>query len=147
LIVADIASENVKKVVDTTGATSVPPDSIFDVDADVFAPCALGGILNDETIPRLRVSIVCGAANNQLLEDRHGGALLARNILYVPDYVANAGGIINGIRELRTYATKELASEVETIYATTTEVLNLARAQGIPPSQAADVLARARLQR
>ena len=147
LTVADIEAENVRRVVDATGAKSVAPGEIFDVEADVFAPCALGGILNDATIPRLRVSMVCGAANNQLAGDRHGRALAGRKILYVPDYVANAGGIINGVRELGADAMRASAPDVETIYATTTEVLDLARAHGIPPSEAADQLAQVRLQK
>lgn len=146
LVVTDVEAANVKRAAEATGARTVSPDSIFDARADIFAPCALGGILNDTTIPRLRVSIVCGAANNQLAEDRHGSALLSRDILYVPDYVANAGGIINGVREIATDAMRQSAPDVEAIYSTTIEVLNLARSQGIPPSQAADALARARLQ-
>ena len=145
LVVTDIDPANQKKVADETGAQIVPTGAIFDVEADVFAPCALGGILDDATIPRLRMSIVCGAANNQLAEDRHGATLEARGILYVPDYVANAGGIINGVREVMAPGSKNVPS-VEAIYSTTTEVLNLAKSKGIPPSEAADALAQSLLQ-
>src|ERR687886_794516 len=82
LIVTDIDAERVKRVVSEFGATAVAPDDIYGVDADVFAPCALGAIVNDKTIPQLRVEIVAGGANNQLLEERHGDQLEERGILY-----------------------------------------------------------------
>jgi len=145
MIVADIDPENAQRVRNATGAAIIAPETIFDAPAEIFAPCALGGILNDETIPRLHASIVCGAANNQLSEDRHGSALEARGILYVPDYVANAGGIINGAREVTSPEMKHSTPSVEAIYDTTTEVLELAREKGIPPSQAADEIANSRL--
>ena len=95
LIVTDIDAERVRSVVDEFGAKAVEPGEIYGVKADIFAPCALGAIINDNTIPQLKVEIVAGAANNVLLEPRHGDALEERNILYAPDYVANAGGVIN----------------------------------------------------
>jgi leucine dehydrogenase len=100
LIVTDIDVEKVKAVVEETGAQVVAPDAIYGVQADIFAPCALGGIINDETIPQLKVKIVAGGANNVLLEPRHGDELERRGILYAPDYVANAGGVINVYSEL-----------------------------------------------
>ena len=100
LVVTDIDGERVKRAVADFSARAVPPDEIYGVQADVFAPCALGAIINDKTIPQLRVEIVAGAANNQLLEERHGDALEERNIMYAPDYVANAGGVINVYSEL-----------------------------------------------
>jgi leucine dehydrogenase len=145
LIVADLDSKSLRCVVNDLGARAVGTDEIFDVEADVFAPCALGGILNDATIPRLRVSIICGAANNQLAEEWHGGAIEARGILYIPDYVANAGGIINGASEVNANKPEHPAPSVETIYSTTLEVLALAHSRGIPTSKAADLLAEARL--
>jgi leucine dehydrogenase len=83
-------------MVETHGATAVGPDQIFDVEADVLAPCALGSAIRDDTVGRLRVQIVAGAANNQLDEDRHGEALAGRGILYAPDYVINSGGVLHG---------------------------------------------------
>ena len=145
LVVADIDSANQKRVAEATGARAVAGDAIFDADADIFAPCALGGILNDATIPRLRASIICGAANNQLAEDRHGGALKERGIVYVPDYVANAGGIINGAREIFPGGMENAADQIEAIFDTTLEILELARNKRIPPSEAADALAQAKL--
>src|SRR5262249_50339174 len=92
LIVTHIDAERVQS---EFGARAVAPDEIYGVQADVFAPCALGAIINDKTMPQLKVEIVAGAANNQLLEERHGDELEERDILYAPDYVANAGGVIN----------------------------------------------------
>ncbi len=100
LIVTDVNAENLSRVVNEFGAETVAPHEIFSVRADVFAPCALGGVINDETIPQLKVQIVAGAANNQLLEERHGTMLRQRSILYAPDYVANAGGVLNGCIEV-----------------------------------------------
>ena len=96
LIVTDVDAAKVKRVVDDYGATAVAPEEIYSAAADVFAPCALGGVLNDQTIPQLKAELVVGGANNQLLEPRHGDLLEQRGILYAPDYAANAGGVING---------------------------------------------------
>jgi leucine dehydrogenase len=145
LVVADIDRASSDRVVREMGARGISTDEIFDVDADVFAPCALGGILNDATIPRLRVAIVCGAANNQLGEPRHGDAIEARGIVYVPDYVANAGGLIHGASEVNPGG--HAVPSVEGIYATTREVLELAKTEKIAASEAADRLAERRLKR
>ena len=146
LMVADIDSAKAARVANEVGAKQVEPDKIFDADAEILAPCALGGILNDETIPRLRVALVCGAANNQLGEDRHAEALEARGILYVPDYVANAGGIINGAREMGR-APVDSNAAIEAIYDTVLQILAMAAAQHIAPARAADRLAEARLRK
>lgn len=104
LVVTDINEEAVARAVKAYGATAVKPDEIYEVDADIFAPCALGGILNDDTIPKLKFKVVCGSANNQLLDiKRHGEMLHERGILYAPDYIVNAGGVINVADELLTY--------------------------------------------
>ena len=146
LMVTDIDSARAARVAKELGAKQIQPDKIFDADADILAPCALGGILNDETIPRLRVALVCGAANNQLGEDRHAEALEARGILYVPDYVANAGGIINGAREMGR-APVDSNAAIEAIYDTVLQILAMAAAQHIAPARAADRLAEARLRK
>lgn len=101
LVVTDVNEAAVKSVLDdnTLGATAVAPDAIFDQDVDIFAPCALGAILNDSTIPRLRCKVIAGSANNQLAEERHGDAVAARGILYAPDFVVNAGGVIGASQE------------------------------------------------
>src|SRR5690606_28744299 len=95
LLVADIDEPRVRRAVEEFGATPVPPEGIYDVEADVFAPCALGATINDDTIPRLKARVVAGAANNVLAEPRHGKILHDKGILYAPDYVINAGGLIS----------------------------------------------------
>src|SRR5438045_8200385 len=96
LIVSDVDQTKVERVVKEFGASVASSTDIYASAADIFAPCALGGIINDETIPQLKVEVVVGGANNQLLEERHGEEIEKRGILYAPDYAANAGGIING---------------------------------------------------
>lgn len=145
LVVTDVDAERVARIVTAYGAEAVASDEIYDVAADVFAPCALGGVVNDETVPRLRAEIVAGAANNQLLEDRHGDALEARGILYTPDYVANAGGILSGGVALLGWDSETVARKVEAIYHTTLGVLEAATSERIPTYRAADRLAESRL--
>ena len=145
LIVTDVDENNLARVVAETGAATVHPNEIFSVDADVFAPCALGGILNDRTIPQLKVQIVAGAANNQLLEERHGAMLRDRNILYAPDYVANAGGILNGTIELLGWKPEDALQKIDEIYDTTLHIFESAQSQNLPTNKAADQLAEARL--
>jgi leucine dehydrogenase len=145
LIVTDIDASRVKRVVDDFGAQAVEHDTIFGVKADIFAPCALGGIINDKTLPQLRVEIVAGGANNQLLEERHGEALEAKGILYAPDYVANAGGVINVYSELAGWTRERSLRKADEIYDTLLGVYDLAREQGIPTYVAADRMAERRL--
>jgi leucine dehydrogenase len=146
LIVADVDAEKVKRVADEFGAKSVSPEEIYSVEADIFAPCALGGILNDETIPRITAGIICGAANNQLLEPRHGELLEQRGMAYVPDYAANAGGIIGGAcMETRGWDEARTMKRVDSIYDTILEIFALAAKERIPTHLAADRLAEQRL--
>jgi len=145
LIVTDIDPEKVEKVVKEFGAAAVAPEEIYDVEADVFAPCGLGGVINDLTLERLKVQIVAGAANNQLLEPRHGDALAAREILYAPDYAANAGGVINGCRDLLGWTPEQAATKVDQIYDTLLNIFRLADSEGITTYKAADHLAEQRL--
>ena len=147
LIVSDVNSENLSRVVAEFGAEAVAPNEIFSVKADVFAPCALGGVLNDETIPQLKVHIVAGSANNQLLEERHGTMLRNRNILYAPDYVANVGGVLNGCTELLGWTSEQAATKMLAIYDTVLRIFKIAEEEGITPNEAADRLAEERLQR
>src|SRR5881296_3847752 len=141
----DIDPQRVKRVVEEAGATAVGTDEIYDVRADVFAPCALGAVINDATIPRLQVEIVAGAANNQLAEDRHGDLLEARHITYAPDYVINGGGLINVNAELHGWAPERARSKAGEIYDTILRVFEIAREEGIPSYQAADRLAEQRI--
>ena len=146
LIVADIDAERVKRVAEATGARPVSVGEILDQAADVLAPCALGGGLNDDTIPRLRVELVVGAANNQLLEDRHGDLLEARGITYAPDYVVNAGGVINVYGELAGWDRTRSLRKADEIYQTILGVFDIARADGVTSHVAADRLAERRIQ-
>ena len=145
LIVSDIDADLVKRVVHEFKAKAVGAEDIYGVKADIFAPCALGAILNDKTIPQLKVEIVAGAANNQLLEERHGDALEARNISYAPDYVANAGGVINVYGEIAGWDPQRSLRKADEIYATTLGVYDVARTDGIPTYRAADRLAERRV--
>ena len=122
-------------------------DAILSAECDVLAPCALGGVLNDDTIPRLACQIVAGAANNQLLEDRHGAALHARGVLYAPDYVINAGGLINIALELEPggYDRARALARAEAIGATLAEVFERAARTGMPTHEVADRVARERI--
>ena len=145
LIASDVNSENLSRVVDEFGAEAVAPNEIFSVKADVFAPCALGGVLNDETIPQLKVQIVAGSANNQLLEERHGAMLRQRNILYAPDYVANVGGVLNGCTEVLGWTLEQALEKINAIYDTVLKIFQSAAEEGITPNEAADRLAEERL--
>lgn len=145
LIATDVNEENLARVVNEFGAAPVAAGEIFSARADVFAPCALGGIINDETIPKLKVQIVAGAANNQLLEERHGALLRDRNILYAPDYVANAGGILNGCIELLGWERQRALAKVDEIYDTLLQIFASAQAQSLTTNAAADQLAEQRL--
>ena len=145
LVVTDIDAARIQRVVDATNAKVVALEEIYAVKADIFTPCALGGILNDNTIPQLKVEIVAGAANNQLLEDRHGDDLEARGILYAPDYVANAGGVINVYSELTGWSRERSLRKAGEIYTTVLSVFRLAKDKRIPTYRAADLVAEQRI--
>ncbi len=146
LIVTDIVRENVERAVRDFGAESVDPDKIYDVECDIFSPCALGAIINDETLPRLKCRVVAGSANNQLKEERHGDRLEELGIIYVPDYVINAGGLINVADELLGYNRERAMKKVETIYDNVLKVFEIATRDGIPSYKAADRMAEERIQ-
>ena len=145
LIVSDIDSDRVKRVVTEFGARPVSTDEIYGVQADIFAPCALGAIINDKTIPQLKVEIVAGAANNQLHEERHGDILDDKGILYAPDYVANAGGVINVYSELAGWTSARSFRKADEIYDTVLKVFSIAKQDKVPTYQAADRLAEQRI--
>ena len=145
LVVGDIDAARVQRVVEATGADVVDAAAIMAQPVDIFAPCALGGILNDETIPTLRCEMVVGAANNQLLEDRHGDMLVARGITYAPDYVANAGGVINVYSELAGWDRAQSLRKADEIYQTVLNIFEIAKADGVLPHLAADTLAERRI--
>jgi leucine dehydrogenase len=123
----------------------VTPKEIYSVEADIFAPCALGGVLNDQTIPQLKAKLVAGAANNQLLEPRHGDTLQQHGVLYAPDYAANAGGVINGCcREMLGWDVPKTLAKTDAIYDTLLTIFAMADREKIPTYQAADRLAEER---
>jgi len=145
LIISDIDSAKAARVKQLTGAAIVEGDAIFTADADIFSPCALGGILNETTIPKLKVEIVAGGANNQLLLERDGDELEKRGILYAPDYVANAGGVINVYGEVAGWDAQRALNKADDIYDTVLKVFDIAEAKHIPTYEAADRLAEQRL--
>ena len=126
-------------------ANVVPAEAIYDQQVDVFAPCALGAILNDDTIPRLTAKIVCGGANNQLLSSSHDGALAARGIVYVPDYLVNAGGVIDFHQESIDGSPDAVLAAVDRIGLITRDILARAVAAGETPLSVADGDVRQRL--
>ena len=150
LVVTDIDEDAVCKTGKRLGATAVAPDDIYDADVEVFAPCALGAVLNDETIPRLKASIVAGAANNQLAEARHGKALAERGILYAPDYVINAGGLIYVSYEVSyrgIHFDREVAmAHVGRLYDRLQHLFERAESDGVPTNEMADRIAWERLE-
>ncbi len=144
--VCDISEENLKRVTRDFRVEVVAADAIFDVPADIFAPCALGGVVSDDTIDRLQVEIVAGSANNVLEdEEQHGALLHERGLLYAPDYVINAGGLINVANELEGYDQDRALKQAEGIYDILLRVFALAEEQGIQTREAADNLARRRI--
>jgi len=145
-IVADVDHDNLRRVTQEFPEVQVvDPDAIYDVDCDIYAPCALGATINDATLPRLKCSIVAGSANNVLAEDQHGCALAERDILYAPDYVVNAGGLINVANELEGYNQDRSTQQVEKIYDITREIFRIASDEGVTTAQAADQLAERRI--
>lgn len=143
LSVADVSGENTTRAEDAFGATVVPPSHILATECDVLAPCALGSIINDQTLPRLKTSIVAGAANNQLARDTHGTQLMERDIVYAPDYVINAGGIIAVSREYLGDANEDVVrEEVGRIKARLCTIFEASAATKEPTNSIADKLAR-----
>ncbi len=146
LLVADVNPTQVERAVREFGVQALSPQDILSAECDILAPCALGAVLNDETIPRLRAQIVAGSANNQLAEERHGDMLHERGILYAPDYVINAGGLINVADELEGYHPDRARSKVERIYDIMLDLYKLSAERGIPTHRAADEMAMRRIQ-
>lgn len=146
LIVTDIDDARVQAVVKEFGAQPVSPDEIYGVKAQVFAPCALGAIVNDKTLPQFKFEIIAGAANNQLAEARHGDELEKKKILYAPDYVINAGGLINVYGELQGWTNERSQRKAGEIYDTLLQLFELAKNEGLPTYEAADRLAERRIE-
>ncbi|WP_041424172.1 Glu/Leu/Phe/Val dehydrogenase dimerization domain-containing protein [Thermosediminibacter oceani] len=151
VIIADISEENINKVKEKyPDVEVVESEKIYDVECDIFAPCARGGIINDDTISRLKCRIVAGAANNQLLEPRHGDALHEKGILYAPDYVINAGGLIQVADELEFKNDEKRHERVmmkaKGIYDILLKIFTISKEQNVPPHKVADRLAEERIE-
>ncbi len=146
VIVTDIDKNSVKRVVDEFKVKAVEPDEIYAVHADIFSPCALGAIVNDETLPMFKFKIIAGASNNQLaVEEKHGEILKSRGILYAPDYVINAGGLINVANELEGYQRERSLDQAKGIYNILLEVFEIAERENIPTYEASNRLAEKRI--
>ncbi|MFC9597240.1 branched-chain amino acid dehydrogenase [Peribacillus butanolivorans] len=147
LIVTDINKESVARAVESFGATAVNPDEIYGVQCDIYAPCALGAVINDQTINQIKAKVIAGAANNQLKEPVHGDQIHEKGIVYAPDYVINAGGVINVADELLGYNRERALKKVETVYDTIERVIEIAKRDNIATYKAADRMAEERIER
>lgn len=147
LFVADINQDSVKLARDEFGATALATDELLAAEVDVFAPCALGGAINDHSLSLLKCKAVAGSANNQLREERHGVALQERGIVYVPDYVINSGGLINVAQEVAGYDEEKSRQTCSEIYDTVWSILERAKAEGSRPEVVADRIVEERLAR
>jgi len=148
LIITDIVDERAKRIVDEFGAALVSPEEIYDVECEIYCPCALGATINDDTIPRLKAKIVAGAANNQCLTVDHGDQLRERGILYAPDFVINAGGIINVSVELEPdgYNEERAVARVNNIYNAVRDIIHTADEEDMSTNRAAILLAERKLE-
>jgi leucine dehydrogenase len=145
LIVTDINPASIERAKAEFGAEATPPEAIYDVDCDILSPCALGAVLNPETIPRLKCRVIAGAANNQLLSETDGDTLADVGVLYAPDYVINAGGLINVSDELQGYNRDRAFKKVSGIYSNIERVIDIAKREGIPTYRAANRMAEERI--
>lgn len=147
ITVTDIHQDTLRRVASEYNAKVVEPDAIYDVDMDIYAPCALGATVNDDTLSRLKCSIIAGAANNQLAkEDVHGKAVMEQGILYVPDFMINAGGLMNCYVELTGYKKDLAMGRAEDIYDTTLSILDRSVRENIPTYQIANRMAEERIE-
>jgi leucine dehydrogenase len=143
--VADVDVDAVARAVNDFGVDTVEPDKAHAVECDIYAPCALGAVIRDDTLPNLKCKVVAGAANNQLERPEHGTALAELGILYAPDFVLNAGGVINVADELIGYDRERAMKRVEGIYRTLREVFRRSRVDGVAPAEAANLVAEERM--
>ncbi|PKL83406.1 MAG: leucine dehydrogenase [Ignavibacteriae bacterium HGW-Ignavibacteriae-3] len=146
IFITDINENKIKRVLETVKAHVVRPEEIYDLDVDIFSPNALGAIINNTTIPRIKAAIIAGGANNQLEdEDRHGQMLLDKNILYAPDYVINAGGLINVANELEGYRQDRAMKQAEGIYEILSRIIKISDEQKLPTHVSSNTIAEERL--
>jgi leucine dehydrogenase len=125
----------------------VEPNEIFDVECDIYSPCALGAVINDQTIPQIKAKVIAGAANNQLKDPVHGDLIHELGIIYAPDYVINAGGVINVADELYGYNRDRAMKKVEQVYDNIERVFEIAKRDSIPTYLAADRMAEERIEK
>ena len=148
LIVSDIRQERVAQAVAEFGAAPVDPDNIHCADVDIWAPCAMGAVLNDHSIPLIKAKAICGLANNQLAEDRHGEMLRQAGIAYVPDYVVNGGGMMGASTVIFSQPSREASMKrIEGLYDVVSTILDRARDQACASSKIADDMALSRIQK
>jgi len=145
--IADIDQQKVDTLASEYKVNVVPPEKIHTLDVDVYSPCAMGAVLNEHTIPELGCKIICGSANNQLATEKDGDRLAQRGILYAPDYIVSAGGVISGLDSLQPggFNRQRAMDTVSHIYRTMGNVIAISKEQGIPTYRAADVLAEQRI--
>ncbi len=147
IVVSDVDVDATARAVRDFGVDTADPEKIHAEECDIFAPCALGAVIRDDTIPSLKCRVVAGAANNQLAAPEHGEQLRELGILYAPDYIINAGGLINVADELRGYDRGRAMRQVEQIYRTLREVFHMAKEQDVSTGRAADRFALERVNR
>jgi leucine dehydrogenase len=147
MVVSDIDSEKVEAMVSRYGVEKVNAETIYDVDCDIFCPCALGAIINDETLNRLQCKIICGSANNQLKEERHGDLIEKKQMVYAPDYITNAGGTIYDTDRLGVggVSHERGKEKVSRVYDNMKRVFEIADRDNIPTFLAADRMAEERI--
>jgi leucine dehydrogenase len=146
LFITDIHESRVNKLLEFVKGQYVHPDKIYELESDIFSPCALGSVLNDRTISQLNCEIIAGGANNQLQdEDTHGKDLMKKGVLYAPDYVVNAGGLINVANELEGYRQDRAMKQAEGIFDIVQQVFVLSKQENIPTNKASDMIAEKRL--
>lgn len=145
--ICDIFAEKAEHIAKEFGAEIVSPEDIYDLDVDIFSPCALGGVVNDDTIERIKAPVIAGGANN-ILEDEntHGQRLIDKGVVYAPDYVINAGGLINVANELEGYNHDRASQQVTRIYDTMIDILSYSKEHNLPSIQASNILAKKRIE-
>jgi leucine dehydrogenase len=145
IVITDIDPEKVARVVEEFGARAVEPGAIYDQPGDIYAPCALGATVNDDTLRRLKVEVIAGGANNQLAEERHGVELEKKGLLYAPDFVINSGGLINVYGELEGWPQERAKRKAQEIYDVILKIFAIAERDRIPSFEAADRVAEERI--
>jgi leucine dehydrogenase len=146
ITICDIYPDKAKHLAKKTNAETVAPEMIYDVNAEIFCPCALGAIVNDSTIPRFKFKIIAGGANNQLEdEEKHGQMLIEKGIMFAPDYAINAGGLINVHNELEGYSQERALKQAEGIYETILKIFEISKRDNVPTYEASNRLAEERI--